>query len=303
MNQDALKTRRRCVRAAEEALREGRNVIIDRCNFDAEQRATWLALQPTPARVVAVELVVPVQVAQERVATREGHEGGVDGESMARDESDLVVGRVASQLTRVAACEGFDEVVRCSDEASRTAALATLLRLGGGEQVAASDEDATAGGGAGAALVGQAACMVEAVTGAARRAARMLHGAMGLLGLATLTGVAGAEGSVREGRAGEAAGWAEAPAAASAVWFALACAAAGLTWRVLAGQRRRVSGVQRGEAAGGGEAAAAAVAEQLGGGDGDEASGTGVRGAEESEDGGVPGAITDGGGGGGLPRR
>ena len=47
VSQDVLGTRKRCIRAAQDALIEGRHVAIDRCNFDQEQRAQIALSQPT----------------------------------------------------------------------------------------------------------------------------------------------------------------------------------------------------------------------------------------------------------------
>lgn len=43
-NQDTLKSRKRVYSLAEASMLEGRHVIIDRCNFDVEQRAHWVSL-------------------------------------------------------------------------------------------------------------------------------------------------------------------------------------------------------------------------------------------------------------------
>lgn len=40
--QDTLGNRRKCENAAVSALQAGREVVIDRCNFDREQRAVWI---------------------------------------------------------------------------------------------------------------------------------------------------------------------------------------------------------------------------------------------------------------------
>lgn len=44
VNQDVYKSRGRTLEVAEEYLLQGRSVIIDRCNFDAKQRQTWIEL-------------------------------------------------------------------------------------------------------------------------------------------------------------------------------------------------------------------------------------------------------------------
>ena len=70
VSQDVLGTRKRCIRAAQDALIEGRHVAIDRCNFDQEQRAHWLRLHPPQGTRVAVFLDVPASVAYDRVLAR-----------------------------------------------------------------------------------------------------------------------------------------------------------------------------------------------------------------------------------------
>eukprot|EP00571_Detonula_confervacea_P008530 CAMPEP_0172315962 /NCGR_PEP_ID=MMETSP1058-20130122/26807_1 /TAXON_ID=83371 /ORGANISM="Detonula confervacea, Strain CCMP 353" /LENGTH=220 /DNA_ID=CAMNT_0013030171 /DNA_START=43 /DNA_END=705 /DNA_ORIENTATION=+ len=44
INQDSLGTRRKCEALARRALAEGKVAVIDRCNFDLEQRSTWIAI-------------------------------------------------------------------------------------------------------------------------------------------------------------------------------------------------------------------------------------------------------------------
>ena len=42
VNQDSLGTRKKCETACRQALSKGKSVIIDRCNFDKQQREHWL---------------------------------------------------------------------------------------------------------------------------------------------------------------------------------------------------------------------------------------------------------------------
>lgn len=42
INQDSLGTRKKCETACRQALSRGKNVIIDRCNFNKQQREHWL---------------------------------------------------------------------------------------------------------------------------------------------------------------------------------------------------------------------------------------------------------------------
>ena len=44
VNQDTLKNRPACEKAASEAFKRGKPAVVDRCNFDVKQRETWLRL-------------------------------------------------------------------------------------------------------------------------------------------------------------------------------------------------------------------------------------------------------------------
>jgi len=130
VSQDVLGKRQRCVRAAEEALCAGQHVIIDRCNFDEEQRAHWLRLQPPPARSLAIFLDVPTQVAYERVLARPAHEGGVDSESMEPAKLREIVQRMRRNLRPPRVEEGFSHVIRCITDEERQAAMTRAVELG-----------------------------------------------------------------------------------------------------------------------------------------------------------------------------
>ena len=56
INQDRLKTRKKCEAMALKALAEGKVAVIDRCNFNAEQRKTWVDI--AKKQNVNVECVV-----------------------------------------------------------------------------------------------------------------------------------------------------------------------------------------------------------------------------------------------------
>ena len=141
ISQDALGTRKRCVRATQDALLEGRHVIIDRCNFDREQRAHWLRLHPPQGTRVAVFLDVPASVAYDRVLARPAHEGGVDALHMTPSKVRGIVRRMSDSLTLPSEDEGFTHVLHCTDGSgdpargggggtfSRAGAVARVLEL------------------------------------------------------------------------------------------------------------------------------------------------------------------------------
>lgn len=109
INQDTLGSRRACARAMADALGARQHVLIDRCNFDEDQRKPWIDLArwaPVPCRVSAIVLDVPSTHCIERVMTRRSHPT-LPG----APESAAVVERMARQLVMPDAREGIDRVV------------------------------------------------------------------------------------------------------------------------------------------------------------------------------------------------
>ncbi|EOD21371.1 hypothetical protein EMIHUDRAFT_439705 [Emiliania huxleyi CCMP1516] len=127
ISQDVLGSRKQCIRAAREALRQRRHVLIDRCNFDPDQRAHWLNLGGArPASRVAVFLDVPEHVARRRVLRRATHEGHVDSGSKSARELQQIVRRISSWIVAPRTSEGFDRVVVCRSPEEAAAAARSL---------------------------------------------------------------------------------------------------------------------------------------------------------------------------------
>ncbi|KAL1931000.1 hypothetical protein VTP01DRAFT_10137 [Rhizomucor pusillus] len=81
VNQDDLGSRKRCEHECRKYLRQQLNVVIDRCNFDPQQRSTWIR--------IANEFQVPVdciifsadqKTCADRILDRVEHPTGVGGE-------------------------------------------------------------------------------------------------------------------------------------------------------------------------------------------------------------------------------
>ncbi|KAK9830245.1 hypothetical protein WJX72_010530 [[Myrmecia] bisecta] len=73
-------TRAQCVAAAIKALQAGSCVLVDRCNFDVQQRADFVALaQQLGAQAHALVFKLPVALCAQRAQQRINHEGGVEG--------------------------------------------------------------------------------------------------------------------------------------------------------------------------------------------------------------------------------
>jgi len=71
VNQDEMKTRKRCVASAKQAMASGLCVIVDRCNFDFSQRQVWYDLAaehhyPVDCLVLSVPLPICIQRCQQR---------------------------------------------------------------------------------------------------------------------------------------------------------------------------------------------------------------------------------------------
>jgi predicted phosphohydrolase/predicted kinase len=75
VNQDELGSRPACVKVAEMALKKGENVVIDRCNFNEQQRKTWLDLANKfkVKNVRVVVLNIDASAAIERASARTDH--------------------------------------------------------------------------------------------------------------------------------------------------------------------------------------------------------------------------------------
>ena len=81
INQDELKTRKRCQAKVQAILDNKSNktnhpcIVIDRCNFDAQQRLTWLDIaRRAKLPVYCIYLQVPIQVCVRRCQSRVGHQ-------------------------------------------------------------------------------------------------------------------------------------------------------------------------------------------------------------------------------------
>lgn len=74
VSQDDLGTRHKCELLTKAELGRGINVVIDRCNFDASQRAHWIRLARDYGAVVGcVVFAVPLSVCIQRVQSRLAH--------------------------------------------------------------------------------------------------------------------------------------------------------------------------------------------------------------------------------------
>lgn len=107
VNQDEMKTRKRCEAEAEIGLRRGKSVLVDRCNFDYQQRVTWIKLARKYG-VKSIELVwlkVSMEVCKQRVSVRTDHPTIAPGE-----QGLAIIDRFKSLLADPLTAEGFTAV-------------------------------------------------------------------------------------------------------------------------------------------------------------------------------------------------
>lgn len=72
--QDTLGSKRACEDAYVHALAAGREVVVDRCNFDISQRSTWVRLaRKFGATVVSLQLTTPIKECIRRAQARPDH--------------------------------------------------------------------------------------------------------------------------------------------------------------------------------------------------------------------------------------
>ncbi|KAL3830195.1 hypothetical protein ACJIZ3_018997 [Penstemon smallii] len=104
-------TKLQCLSSATSALKEGKSVLIDRCNINKEQRVDFLKLGGTKVEKHAVVLDFPAKLCISRSVKRTGHEGNLQGGKAAAVVNQMVPKKELPKLT-----EGFARITFCQDE-------------------------------------------------------------------------------------------------------------------------------------------------------------------------------------------
>lgn len=115
-NQDALGTRVNVVRVARAALQTKRSVIIDRCNFNAEQRSHWIELAQEFNIPSVFGVVMPHHIDTEFCIERAVVRGNSDGHGEDVNWRAVCIG-MRREYTAPEVSEGFAGVFQCSNEA------------------------------------------------------------------------------------------------------------------------------------------------------------------------------------------
>ncbi|KAL6055949.1 60S ribosomal protein L44 Q [Balamuthia mandrillaris] len=88
------------------ALKKGKNVIIDRCNFDYQQRHNWIKFAHKFGYQIEIAwLDLPPEICKQRVFVRKDHPTIQEG-----DSGFAIIDRFASMLTAPMKAEGFSRI-------------------------------------------------------------------------------------------------------------------------------------------------------------------------------------------------
>ncbi|XP_054791901.1 LOW QUALITY PROTEIN: transcription factor bHLH140-like [Prosopis cineraria] len=114
-----------CLSSAAGALKDGKNVFIDRCNLDREQRSGFAELCGPQIDAHAIVLDLPAKLCISRCVKRTGHEGNLQGGKAA-----AVVNRMLQKKELPTLSEGFNRIIFQTDEIDVKAAINTYSALG-----------------------------------------------------------------------------------------------------------------------------------------------------------------------------
>jgi predicted kinase len=108
VNQDEQGTRKKCEVMTTQLLQEGKNVIIDRCNFDFSQRHVWVKMATSLGVqwITCITLRTPPEVCKARVSVRMDHPTIAPGE-----EGAAIIDKFADIFVDPNPLEGFVEVL------------------------------------------------------------------------------------------------------------------------------------------------------------------------------------------------
>jgi aprataxin len=111
INQDTLGSRGACLEAMKQALRQGKNVIVDRTNINKKQRQPFieLALQFGAEAVNCIYLDVPEEEAVARIHLRKNHE--TIKEEMSLEKKKAIVYEFSKTLEAPDLSEGFTSIL------------------------------------------------------------------------------------------------------------------------------------------------------------------------------------------------
>lgn len=113
VNQDEMKKRIVCERITDSSFKKNKSVIVDRCNFDYEQRHHFIKIANKYGinDIQCIWLDIPSEICKKRVFDREGHPTIPKGESGME-----IIDKFKKNLIKPHKFEGFREIVILKSE-------------------------------------------------------------------------------------------------------------------------------------------------------------------------------------------
>lgn len=126
VNQDEMGNRKAVEASARTALTKGQNVIVDRCNFDYDQRAHFLELAHKAGvrDVRCLWLDTPAEVCKLRVSVRKDHPTIPEG-----DAGVAIIDKFSTSMVPPMPGEGFCQIVRAATDEEVQTAFETFAKL------------------------------------------------------------------------------------------------------------------------------------------------------------------------------
>ena len=110
VNQDILGSREACLKAVNEALSAGKDVVLDRCNQTPKHRAEFIKMaRMFRTKVNAIYVDCPLQTAIKRVILREHH--ATLGGDVSNAKKTKIVTKFSSELVLPSFLEDFDSIL------------------------------------------------------------------------------------------------------------------------------------------------------------------------------------------------
>jgi predicted kinase len=125
VNQDILGSRSKCIKAATRSLQSGCSVIIDRCNFNMEQRRTWVQLARDHC-VSCVCIILPSAFDVDFCARR-AIRRGADGVHAGNEDWNMICSGMFRDFQYPSDEEGFEAIITCNNAEDLDYARLALL--------------------------------------------------------------------------------------------------------------------------------------------------------------------------------
>jgi len=126
VNQDEMKTRKACENVARDSLKRGKSVIVDRCNFDFQQRNVWIkiASEFSVTDIRCMYFKIPLHICKQRIVVREDHPTIPSGDSGIQ-----IIDNFSNQFVPPSTLEGISQILTVTDDDDVELAISNLAMI------------------------------------------------------------------------------------------------------------------------------------------------------------------------------